>query len=52
MTDSEKSGVQPKMTRRPWWDRFLCAIGCHDWREMNGRCCSCGWRDDLWKEQR
>jgi hypothetical protein len=23
-------------------NRFLCWIGCHDWRDMNGRCRECG----------
>lgn len=22
--------------------RALCRLGCHDWREMNGRCRKCG----------
>jgi hypothetical protein len=22
--------------------RFLCWLGSHDWREMDGYCCQCG----------
>lgn len=30
--------------------RFLCVIGCHDWRDMNGVCCECQYRDPLWRQ--
>lgn len=33
--------------RRPWWDRLLCRIGSHDWRNMDGKCATCGYRDTL-----
>lgn len=33
-----------------WLSQFLCWIGSHDWREMNGVCRECGYRDPLWKE--
>lgn len=35
-----------KMVR--WASWLLCKIGCHDWREMDGRCCECGYDDPLW----
>lgn len=31
-----------------WLSKLLCKIGCHDWREMNGVCCECGYVDPLW----
>jgi len=33
-----------------WLSRLLCWMGCHDWREMDGRCCECGYVDPLWEE--
>lgn len=30
--------------------KMLCAIGCHDWRDMNGVCCECGYVDPLWRQ--
>jgi hypothetical protein len=33
---------------RPWWCRLLCRMGLHDWRNMNGYCCTCGYRDAVW----
>lgn len=32
-----------------WLTRFLCWVGCHDWREMDGRCCECGYVDPMWR---
>lgn len=26
-------------------NQFLCWLGCHDWREMNGRCLYCDVKD-------
>lgn len=28
--------------------QFLCFMGCHDWRNMDGHCTECGKTDDLW----
>jgi hypothetical protein len=28
--------------------QFLCFIGCHDWRNMDGYCRECGETDGVW----
>lgn len=33
-----------------WLSLLLCAIGCHDWRNMDGVCAECKHRDELWDE--
>lgn len=33
-----------------WLSRFLCWIGCHDWRNMDGVCCECNYRDPFWHD--
>jgi hypothetical protein len=35
---------------RPRWDRLLCWIGCHDWRNMDGKCTRCGFDDPWWDD--
>jgi len=35
--------------RDSWWSRLLCRMGVHDWRNMDGRCCRCGYVDPLWR---
>lgn len=34
---------------RRWISRFLCAICCHDWRNMDGVCAECGHHDEMWE---
>lgn len=31
-----------------WLSQFLCLLGCHDWRLMDGRCRECGYLDPYW----
>jgi hypothetical protein len=38
-----------KPKRQGWLSWLLCRAGCHDWRDMDGVCCECGYVDPLWR---